>query len=65
MKKQLEPAINRIETTLGELVSLITDIAMEDGKSEEESYELTSKTLERILLRSTEDIEFELPKDLN
>ncbi len=55
MKKQLDESVEKIETTIGELITIITEIALEDGKSEEESYELTSKTLERILRHKTND----------
>ena len=47
--KLVEIAVERIETTIGELVTTITEIALESGKSEEEGYELASVTLERIL----------------
>ena len=38
-----------INTTLGELVEAITDIALQAGKTEEEGYALASLTLEKIL----------------
>lgn len=55
-EKLVEVAIERIETTIGELVSTITEIAMESGKSEEEGYELASVTLERILNESNKSL---------
>lgn len=45
-------SIETIETTIGELVELITDIALETGRSEEEGYELASMTIESILRRA-------------
>ncbi len=45
-------SIETIETTIGELVELITDIALEAGRSEEEGYELASLTIESILRRA-------------
>ena len=45
-------AVETIETTIGELVELITEIALESGRSEEEGYELASLTIESILRRA-------------
>ena len=42
----------KIETTIGELVEVITQIAMETGKTEEEGYELAALTIERMLRRA-------------
>ena len=42
-----------IETTIGDLVEAITEIALEAGKSEDEGYELASLTIENILRRSS------------
>lgn len=50
-KESLE--IDTIETTVGELVETITQIALELGKSEQESYELASLAIESILRRNT------------
>ena len=47
--------IETVETTIGELIEEITDIALEAGKSEEESYQLASLTLESILRRSKKE----------
>jgi hypothetical protein len=44
-----------IETTIGELVEVITQIAMESGKSEQEGYKLAAMTIENILRRSTSE----------
>jgi hypothetical protein len=49
MKKQTK--IETVETTIGELIEAITQIALEAGKSEHEGYELASRTLENILNR--------------
>lgn len=45
-------SVETIETTIGELVELITEIALESGQSEEEGYELASMTIESILRRT-------------
>lgn len=45
-------AVETIQTTIGELVELITEIALESGQSEEEGYELASMTIESILRRT-------------
>lgn len=42
----------RINTTLGELVEAISQIALEAGKSEEEGYALASLAIENILRRN-------------
>lgn len=41
-----------IETTIGELVEVITQIALEAGKTEEEGYRLAALTIEKILRRT-------------
>ncbi|WKZ57982.1 MAG: hypothetical protein QY326_04765 [Bdellovibrionota bacterium] len=38
-----------IETTIGDLIAAISEIALAAGKTEEEGYELASMTLEYIL----------------
>jgi hypothetical protein len=38
-----------INTTLGELVEAITDIALQAGKTEAEGYALASFTIEKLL----------------
>ena len=38
-----------INTTLGELVEAITDIALQAGKTEAEGYALASYTIEKVL----------------
>ena len=49
-----------IETTVGDLIEAITDIALESGKSEEEGYELARMTLESILRRNTREFHLEM-----
>jgi hypothetical protein len=51
MKKK-ETRIETVETTIGELIEAITQIACEGGQSEEEGYKLASLTLESILNRN-------------
>ena len=52
MKKvQAEKELERIETTIGELVEAITQIALEGGRNEQEGYQLAALTIERILNR--------------
>lgn len=48
-KKNLKKAVSTIETTLGELVETITQIAMQVGRSEKEAYALASLAVEDIL----------------
>lgn len=50
-KAQAEKSLERIETTIGELIEAISQIALEGGKSEEEGYQLAALTIERILNR--------------
>jgi hypothetical protein len=38
-----------IETTIGDLIEAITDIALQAGKTEEEGYKLASFTIEKLL----------------
>lgn len=45
-------SLERIETTIGELVEAITEIALESGSSEQECYHLASVTIESILRKS-------------
>ena len=48
-EKLVNTAVEKIETTIGELIEAVTSIALESGKSEEEGYQLASITLERLL----------------
>ncbi len=38
-----------VETTIGDLIEAITEIALEAGKTEQEGYRLASFTIEKIL----------------
>lgn len=38
-----------IETTIGDLIEAITDIALQAGRTEEEGYKLASFTIEKVL----------------
>lgn len=38
-----------IETTIGDLIEAITDVALQAGKTEEEGYRLASFTIEKLL----------------
>jgi hypothetical protein len=38
-----------IETTIGDLIEAVTDIALQAGKTEEEGYKLASFTIEKLL----------------
>jgi hypothetical protein len=55
-KRVLGQSIQTIETTVGELIEAVTQIALEAGRTEEEGYELASLTLENILRRSRCDL---------
>lgn len=43
----------RLDTTIGDLIEAVTQIALEAGKTEEEGYKLASLTIESILRRQT------------
>ena len=57
MEKHLEESIGRIQTTIGDLVEALTEVAQEDGSSDNESYELAARTLGTILSRQDREIE--------
>jgi hypothetical protein len=38
-----------IETTIGDLIEAITDVALQAGKTEQEGYRLASFTIEKLL----------------
>jgi hypothetical protein len=38
-----------VETTIGDLIEAITDIALQAGKTEQEGYRLASFTIEKLL----------------
>jgi hypothetical protein len=48
-----------IQTTIGDLVEVITEIAFEAGKSEQEGYHLASLTIEKILRDKARRIQHE------
>lgn len=51
-REQSSVEIEKIETTIGELVEAITEIALEAGKTIDEGYHLASLTIESILRRA-------------
>lgn len=57
MEKGSRANEGRTETTLGELIEIITEIALEDGKSESEAYNIVSLTLENIVNRRIPKVE--------
>jgi len=46
-----ETAVKTIETTLGELIETLTNLAIESGRSEDEAYYLTSAILNDVIVR--------------
>ncbi len=53
MERSQKEVSEKIETTIGELIAAISDIALKAGQTEEEGYELASLTLQSILNRNT------------
>ena len=51
-RTDLHESFERIDTTIGDLIEAITQIALEAGKTEEEGYQLAALTIERILRRN-------------
>ena len=51
-KNRVTETVETIETTLGELIETITQLALEAGKSEKESYAMAAVAVESILRRS-------------
>ncbi len=49
---ELNQHINTIETTIGELIEVIMQIAQEEGVPEERRCELTSRAVSQILQKS-------------
>jgi hypothetical protein len=49
MSMKLRHNRNRIDTTLGELIATISDVAFENSASAKEAYDLTSLVLGEIL----------------
>lgn len=56
MRNDAKEAIQKIETTIGELIEAITEIALEAGKSEQDGYKLASLTIENILRRNGREL---------
>ena len=54
--RRVNGEIQKIETTIGELIEAITEIALQSGKSTEEGYKLASVTIESILRRSKKEL---------
>jgi|688.fasta_scaffold2667999_1 hypothetical protein len=54
MSKEISSSapVEMIETTIGDLIEAITDIALESGNSEAEGYQLASMTIESILRKN-------------
>jgi hypothetical protein len=46
----------RIQTTIGDLIEVITQIALEAGKTETEGYRLASLTIESILRKNRKHV---------
>lgn len=52
MARERFSSVEVIETTIGELIETITQIALEAGKTEQEGYKLASVAVENILRRN-------------
>jgi hypothetical protein len=48
----------RVQTTIGDLIEVITEIALEAGKTQAEGYHLASLTIESILRKNRKQFEF-------
>lgn len=59
-KNQVNKEMEIIDTTIGDLVEAITQIALESGKTEEEGYTLASMAIESLLRRNMNQIAGEL-----
>lgn len=55
-KIQSDQLFETIETTIGDLIEAITQVALETGKTENEGYALASLAIESILRRNTRDV---------
>lgn len=53
--------VELVETTIGDLIEAITQIALESGKTETEGYHLAALTIESILNRRYTAAREELP----
>lgn len=49
--------VPRVQTTIGDLIEVITEIALEAGKTEAEGYRLASLTIESILRKNRKHFE--------
>jgi hypothetical protein len=47
----------QVQTTIGDLIEVITEIALEAGKTEAEGYRLASLTIESILRKNRKQFE--------
>lgn len=56
MNRLENSTLSRVETTIGELIETITEIALESGKSEHEGYRLAALTIEKILREQQEEV---------
>lgn len=52
-----ETNVEIVETTIGELIEAITEIALESGSTEAEGYQLASATIENILRKNRKHAE--------
>lgn len=59
MDKGFSSSTETVETTIGDLIEAITQVALEAGKSEQEGYELAALTLESILRKKRQSITVE------
>jgi hypothetical protein len=57
----IDEVAGRIQTTIGDLIEAITEIALQNGQSEKEGYELAQKTLEEVLKSNEAEKYLELP----
>mgnify|MGYP001428761567 CR=1 FL=1 len=53
MERDNNEVCEKIETTIGDLVAAVSEIALKAGKTEREGYELASLTLNKILKRNS------------
>ena len=51
MEREIVISEDKLDTTIGDLIEAVTQIALEAGKTEEEGYTLASLTIESILRR--------------
>ncbi|MDC0357734.1 hypothetical protein OAO01_02885 [Oligoflexia bacterium] len=58
--EQSNQAVEAIETTVGDLIEAVAQIALEAGKTEKEGYHLASLALANILHRNKKEVDFAL-----